>query len=340
MTDNRIIITPAEAGAMGVGFVQRVHEARDRLLPISLPGEISHYFAPLLPGELVMVVAQTHNGKSLFMRLWAERMMAHLKANGRGDEAIVWVDTEQPAEYVATGQVAARAQLTYSDVMGNGGLDPAKLVVASNAIADTPFYIVATRLGSKGGGGEVHLTNIKSALAILRDGKLDGTPRKIAAVFVDYLQSLPIDPTVRRADIDSQRRLQVARDVDTLRAMGARLDCPVIVGVQAKQTLSASPLEKAFRLPSIYDGQETANIAQRPDRIISLSVASRHFTDGEIIEYKNNRFQVRPGLMFLSILKQRAIVGYLPAGHVFAFEIQDTTDPMAALAHVWSEWMP
>jgi hypothetical protein len=268
-------------------------------------------------------------------------MMAHLKATGREDEAVVWIDTEQPAEYLATEQVASLAGLTYSDVMTPNGLDPKRLIAASNTVAGTPFYVIATRLGSKGGGSEVHLTNIRNSLALLADGNLDGTPRKIAAVFVDYLQSLPIDPAVKRADIESQRRLQVARDVDTLRSMGARLDCPVVVGVQAKQTMSPSPLEKAFRLPGMYDGQETANIGQRPDRIISLAVASRHFPDDEIIEYKNNRFKSRQGLLFTAVLKQRAVVGYLPAGHVFAFEIQkDTTDPMTAIAHVWSEWTP
>jgi hypothetical protein len=341
-TGDRLIITPAEAGAMGVDFIQRVHDKRDRLMPILLPGEISMYFAPLLPGEMTLVIAQTHNGKSTFMKLWARRMSQHLKANGRGDEAIVWVDTEHPAEYVATGFVSGHARLSYNDVMTTGGLDPKRLIAASNVVADTPLYIIATRLGDDDNdSNEIHLTNIKRSLKMLKDGKIDGAPRKIAAIFIDFLQALPIDPAVRRTALENQRRTQVSRDLVTIRRMSATLDCPVIVGVQAKQLMAPSPHKDILGLPGIFDGEETSANGQRPDRILSLSVTAQNFPLGEEIKYRNARFMNRRGLLFVRVVKQRAVVGDLPAGHVFAFEFQkDTTDPMTAIAHVWSEWTP
>lgn len=339
----RIIVTPAEQGQMGVNFIQSLHDNRDRMMPLLLPGEISDYFPPVLPGELIVVEAQTHNAKSLFMRLWARRMMAHLKDNGREDEAIVWVDTEQPAEYLATAELSSRSGITYEDVFSPNGLNLPALVQASHRMADTPLYLIATSLGSKGGGDEIHLTNVKNALAMLRDGQLESEgPRRIAAVFVDYLQSLPIDPHVRKAGIENQRRLQVSNDIDTLRRMASRLDCPVIVGVQAKQTLVPSPHARELGLPGLYDGQESANIAQRPDRIIALSVAARNFPIGETITYRNaHHFAVTERLLFVGIWKQRAVLGYRPAGHVFAFDIEDDhSDPMRALSYRWSEWRP
>lgn len=336
-----IVVTPAEQAQLGVKFITDMHDQRDRAMPILLPGEISFYVPPVLPGENVMVVGQTHNGKSLFMDLWARRYVKHLRSKGRQDEIVVWVDTEQPADYLATSQMAALSGISDHDVLGLPGLDLKKLLGATNIMADSGIYLIATRLGEDQAGKEVHLTNIHKGLQMLQRGEIDGTPHKIAAVFIDYLQSLPIDPSVKRAGIENQRRLQVSNDVDTLRRMGARLSCPTIVGVQAKQTLSPSDLQKAFALPSIYDGQETANIAQRPDRIISVSVAARNFPLGSTIRYNHDSFLVRESLLFVGVMKQRRILEYRRAGHAFAFDIaEDTSDPMRALAHVWSGWRP
>lgn len=340
MNNDRIIISPAESFTLGQQFLQHVRDNRDRMVPLLLPG-LDGYFAPMLPGELAVVIAQTHNGKSLFMSQWAQRILSHLKASGRDDEAVIWVDTEMPADYLAAGQISRETGIGYTDVVYSPhGLDMGLLMKAATRIASVPLYTVATRLGSKDGGAEVHLTNIRNGIRMLASGGVDGTKRRIAAIFVDYLQSLPIDPTVRKSPADQQRRLQVGRDVDLLRQMGSMFSCPVIVGVQAKQTLGMSEMTKALALPQIYDGMETANIAQRPDRIISLAVAARNFTVGQVLTWQGHDIVVTKDLLLTAVLKQRAFGGYLPAGDVFAYRMTGDPDPMKALVNVWSGWKP
>lgn len=329
MTDNsRLIVTPAESGTMGVNAVKRLHENRDRLMPVLLPG-LDGYFVPPEPGSITMIQAQTHNAKSLFMDLWAQRMVANLRSRGR-DDVIVWVDTETSADYLAMNQVSSLAGMSYLDIIESPGLNMKALMQAAFSVADVPIYTIATRLGRD--GSEVHLSNINHGLEMLRSGQVDGTSRSIAAIFVDYLQALPLDPVVRKQrDVDSQRRLQVSRDVDTCRVMASRFDCPVVIGVQAKQSPDNTEMYKALRVPGgLYDGQETANIGQRADRILALSVPARSFADGQVIEYRNTSFTVRDNLLFVYVAKQRGR-GFR-AGRMCAYEIVP-----GGLAHIWND---
>ncbi len=330
----RHIITPAEAGRMGVDLIRYLNDQRDRMMPLLLPGT-EDYFMPLEPGSLTICQARTHNGKSWWMKRWAYRMLAHLKQRGR-DEVIVWVDTETSADYLAMAQVASLSGISYRDIITKPGLDMQALLAAAVEVASQPLYTIATRLGMD--GSEIHLSNIRRGLKMLRNGQVDGRKHTIAAVFVDYLQSLPLDPIVRKQqDIGAQRRLQVSRDVDTCRVIGSECGCPVILGVQAKQTPDATELFKCLGVPgSPYDGQETANIGQRADRIVALSVAERNFGRGQTLEYHNKRFVVAPNMMFMTVLKQRG-EGF-PAGATFAYTMDSkATDPMQAMINIWSE---
>jgi RNase P/RNase MRP subunit p30 len=69
-------------------------------------------------------------------------------------------------------------------------------------------------------------------------GGRDGSKSKPAAIFVDYLQALPIDPEIRQAMIKDQRRLQVRQDVYRLRQAAVQFDCPIILASQAKQNMT------------------------------------------------------------------------------------------------------
>ena len=330
----RLVITPAELGTIGVQAVQALHDSRDRLMPLLLPG-MDGYFMPLEPGSLTIVQAQTSNGKSWFMRRWLERMVKHLQWHGR-DEILVWIDTEITADYLAMSNVMRQANVPYSQIVSaNGGIHMQSLMKAAASIAGIPVYTIATRLGSKTGGDEVHLSNIRKGLLMLQDGRVDGQQHRIAGIFIDYLQSLPIDPAVRKSLMENQRRLQVAWDVDQCRVMSAQFDALVILGVQSKQSLDPTEASRALGLPGMYDGQETANIAQRADRVLSLSVAPRSFGKGQALSYHGQSFTVADGLLFVRVLKQRG--EDMPSGAVFAYQMQKASDPMDALVNLWSE---
>jgi replicative DNA helicase len=140
----------------------------------------------------------------------------------------------------------------------------------------------------------------------LQVGNVTGRPVKIAAVFVDYLQALPIEATTK---LEEQRRLQVRRDVYRLRSMTTHLEAPVIVGVQAKQKLDGA--NPPYLIPGTYDGEETSSIAQRFDRILSLWLPKTTYSVGKKVEGYDDGRAVQEDSVWLKINKQR---GGFPAG--------------------------
>jgi hypothetical protein len=85
----------------------------------------------------------------------------------------------------------------------------------------------------------------------------------------------------------------------------------------------------------MYGGQETANIAQRPDRVLSVSTPSRaKVALGSEIQVAGQIFKVTRGLCFVQVLKQR--IEGLPAGGIFAYEYNPAeADPMKRYVLVW-----
>jgi hypothetical protein len=109
--------------------------------------------------------------------------------------------------------------------------------------------------------------------------------------------------------------------------MTTHLKCPVIVPLQAKQSLEGN--NAPLMIPGTYDGMETSTIATRFDRILSLWMPKTTHVVGSTISNKDGtlNFQVKEDQTFLKINKQR---GGLPAGRVWELRIdyhaQEYTD--------------
>ena len=156
--------------------------------------------------------------------------------------------------------------------------------------------------------------------------KLLGHRVQTAGLFFDYLQAFPIDPEVRAAVHDQQRRLQVRSDMYRLRQAAAYFKCPVFVAVQAKQKLDGAPGPNML-LPGIYDGEESSSIAQRCDRIIQLWMPKQTHVIGTEIEHKGLKFMVAENLLWVRVGKQR---GGLPSGRTWKCRIDFKKNSIAA----------
>lgn len=333
MERGRIISTPAEVSEVGVRFLNLIRTFGDRVIPILLPG-LDTYLGPLLPGELMIIQARTHHGKSLFITEWEKRLanyhisIGKSSQDGSSGSVIGHVDTETPLQHLALDLLAAGAHLNLPDVVyGDGTIDPEAIIASARMISRTPIYPITTRTGE----GDVTLTNVLKSLLLLKEGQLDGIEREVSIVFLDYLQAFPLDPATRRAHMDQQRRLQVASDVDTVRRMGSEnaLFCPTVLGSQAKQPANEPRTLQGtnpIQLLGMYASQETANAAQRTDRLISLTIPLRDgYANGSQVTYGSEVFTVTPSLIFVKVNKQR--LKGLPAGGVFVYNITDSVDP-------------
>lgn len=320
-----IVFQPKEVAAVGFNATLQASEFRDVGIPLKVAGgKLSEYFAPLLPWEICAVQAQTHNGKTMFTDWWERETVRHLQENGQTGD-VVHVSLEESIEAMAFTEYGRLLDVIPAKLARGEYSDINKLKIAYVKIGDSRIW----RIGESGEqpdkdlldnpeqpAGDLTLSNIYRALDAMQKGELS-SPTKIRLITVDYLQALPIDSEVKATALDAQRRLQVRNDVYRLRKMTVKLKSPILVSVQAKQILSGA--NPPYQIPGIYDGEETASIAQRFDRIISLWMPKVTMSVGtKVYKGDEHAFTVEEDQVFLKVNKQR---GGLPSGKTFELKV-------------------
>lgn len=328
MSDNNyhgIAFSPAEFAKLGYDETLKASQFRDVGIPLKINGSaLSDYFAPLLPWEICAVQAQTHNGKTMFTDWWERMTIEHLiQQDQPGD--IVHVSLEESMEAMAFTEYGRLLDVIPAKLARGEYQDLKKLQVAYRKIGESRIW----RIGESGErpdrdlldnpdekASDLTLSNIYRALRSIQKGELS-SPTNIRLITVDYLQALPIDPEVKKTALDAQRRLQVRNDVYRLRKMTVKLKSPILVPVQAKQSLEGA--NPPYQIPGIYDGEETASIAQRFDRIISLWMPKVTIPVGTPVYRREEKlFTVEEDMVFLKVNKQR---GGLPSGKTFELKV-------------------
>lgn len=314
------IYAPNETSLLGIQQSEKASESAAIGIELDIKGTnpaVKDYFAPLLPWEICAVQAQTSNGKTMFANFWVRQIAEQLKRQNR-DEVIVYVSLEESIEAMAFTEFGRILEVRPADIARGNYKDRSKLLLAKSQIDGVPVWRIAESAQTPEDAPPLTLSNIYRAIQELVKGNVTGEKWKPAVVVVDYLQVLPIDPEVKRATQEEQRRLQVARDVDRLRSMTTHLRCPIIVPLQAKQELKGN--NHPYMIPGAYDGMETSGIATRFDRIISLWLPKTTYPVGTTHTSKTNpvSITVREDQAFLKVNKQR---GGLPAGMVWELRV-------------------
>lgn len=302
------IYTPAEVSTYAKQQIEWMRDNQHRAIKFFIPG-IDQYFAPLLPGQVCAVIAQTSNYKSGFMHAWERSVADQLQRESRLDEVVVHVSVEESVEDQAFLLFSQETGEDAGDIARGQIQDWDRLHQAAIKIGTISIYRIGDSLARAEDFPKLHLSNMVKSIKHLQN-ELLGRKVKMAALFFDYLQAFPFDDDHKLTEKDNQRRLQVRSDIYRLRQAAAYFNAPVIVAVQAKQHLEGAPSKK-FYLPGVFDGEESSSIAQRCDRVISLWMPKMTHSLGEVIDYKNVEFTVRENLLWVKICKQR---GRLPAG--------------------------
>jgi len=313
------IKSPQDIGTLGYNAAKKAAEAQETGIPLPLDIEnnngrmLSEYFAPLLNWEICAIQAQTSNGKTLFKDWWIDETVRFLNENKR-KQIIIDVHLEESLEQVAFSKFSKMSGVKTASFARGDFKDFEALQGFAIQLGNIDVWHIGVSADDPPDAPDLTLSNIYRAIASLKDGTLTGAPENIALVSIDYLQALPFDNEVSRQKMENQRRLQVARDVNILREMTIKLEAPILVTVQAKQGLSG--IVEPFHIPQMYDGQETSNIAQRFDRIISLWMPSSTHPNKlhSVIESTGGMGEtvtVAANNMFIQVIKQR---GGLPKG--------------------------
>lgn len=308
------VYTPPEVANYGKQAIEKMASQKSRGMPVDI-AEVKDYFAPLLPGQLCAIIAQTSHYKSGLMHFIEHRAALQLQAENRNDEILIHVSVEEGIEEQSFMEFARETGEDPGAIARGLVQDWSKLNHAVTKVAGIPIFRIGESLARAEDSPNLYLSNMVRAIKHLAENMLDWKP-KIAGLFFDYLQAFPIDPENKTVERAEQRRLQVRSDIYRLRQAATYFNCPVWVAVQAKQNLEGA--NPPIMLPGVYDGEESSSIAQRCDRVLTLWMPARTHVIGERIAARGMEFTVDPNLLFIKVAKQR---GGLPAGKVFKCRI-------------------
>lgn len=299
--------TPQQVATYGLQAIKNARENKMRGVGVGI-ASVRDYFAPVLPGQVCSVIAQTSHYKSGFLHMVEHDAAMELTRQERDDEILIHVSVEEVVEEQAFLEFARLSNEDAGKLARGQVQDWDRLEAAAIKVGVIPIYRIGDSLARAEDMPNLYMSNIIRSIKTLVEDVLDWRP-KIAGLFFDYLQAFPIDPEIKLASHDSQRRLQVRNDFYRLRKAAAYFNCPVFVAVQAKQHLDGA--NPPIMLPGIYDGEESSSIAQRSDRIVTLWMPKQTHPVGTMITHGLINFKVEENLLWLKVAKQR---GGLPAG--------------------------
>lgn len=297
------VYTPPEVATYGRQAIQSVKENERRGLGVGL-ADIRDYFAPVRPGQLAMLFAQTSNYKTGMLHYLETMAARQLERQGR-DEILIHISVEENIEEQAFLLLGREMGESAGNLARGKIQDWDQLERAAIRVGSIPIYRIGESLARADDFPNLTISNMIRSIDTLRSGKVTDRPMKIAGLFFDYLQAFPFDDEVRKrgAHLD-QRRLQVRSDVYRLRQAAAYFNCPVWVAVQAKQKLDGSVGQ--LMIPGLYDGKEASEISERADRIISQWMPKMTYPLGTEIRHNGQYlFTVEEKQLWLKVLKQK-----------------------------------
>lgn len=311
------VYTPPEVTDAGLQAIDDVVKNERRGLGFGIPS-IRDYFAPLRPGQLALLIAQTTNYKTGTLHFLANYAAWQLQQQGRTDEILIFVSVEENIEeqaFLAMGRQLGQSATT----LARGEVqDWSLLRQAALDLGTVPIYRIGESLARPENFPLLTVSNMVRSIQSLISGEVTGRPLKVAGMFFDYLQAFPYDDEVRkRGKLESLRRLQVRADIDMLRSAALLFRCPVWLAAQAKQDLKGSYGD--VMIPGIYDGHEAMEIGGRPDRVISQWMPKTTHPIGAEIKVNGRLwFIVKENHLVIKVLKQKP---GLPGGRAWLCKI-------------------
>jgi len=318
------VYTPQQVATYGVEAIRNARQNATRGLGINI-AEVRDYFAPVLPGQVCAVIAQTSHYKSGFLHFVEHAGAQQLMDEGRTDEILIHVSVEECVEEQAFLEFARYSGEDAGKLARGQVQDWGRLEAAAIRVGEIPIYRIGDSLARAEDMPNLYLSNMVRAIQTLTEDLLDWRPN-VAGLFFDYLQAFPFDPEHKGGGpSEEKRRLQVRSDMYRLRQAAAYFKCPVFVAVQAKQHLDGA--NPPIMLPGIYDGEESSSIAQRCDRIITLWMPKQTNSVGSTVQLPNGDFfRVEENQIWVKVAKQR---GGLPSGKTWPCRIDFRTNTIA-----------
>jgi len=258
-----LVSVPQTAANLSVKLVESLHQQQGQGITFGIK-RLDEVMNPLRPGELISVYGLPGHHKSSIMNWLSTRALATI--DPESDDVVVRVTWEQSIEEDTLAWLARDSNIPMTQmVRGKLSEDEWQLILKSSVRrAVTPLWLVGhsqIRSGERRQARpQMTMTDVGLALEYICE---DATPHKlnIKLVVLDYLQRIRPDPQ----DGDN-RREQVLEMVNRAKNCALSFGCPVLLGVQARREVA----ERQRKMPTEQDAQETSNVEQTSDKVITL----------------------------------------------------------------------
>ena len=285
-----LIFTPEQASNAGTAYLKGKRDKTALAIPLGLP-TLDKTMLPLLPGELISIIARPGGGKTGFMMRWARWWANQISERANAENHIVVYATwEQSVEELHSFMVAADEQLSVTN-MARGEISDDEWSRILRSGVDRilqPLWFIGHSLERRKKRPAMNVTTLAEALRKIEDdyGKI------IDMVFIDYLQRIPAEGRVE------SKAIATSDILDRLKDGALAFGCPFVVGVQARREVDA----RDEPVPGLDDGQWTSNCEQSSDKVFSLVRPRKYRNEGERFL---GRDVVGSNQMVISILKQK-----------------------------------
>ncbi len=283
-------------------------------------GTLDRFMKPVLPGEVIVVQANTGQGKTSFMQIWARSVVKQLQAREGVNEFVCYITYETLVEEMGLYDLAALTGIDSSEAWHGHITDDQyqELVHAAMKRSAMPLWVIGRSMKRKR-QYDLPLSKVQQALHKLEDEK----GLKPAIIFLDYIQTVPAEGDYK------DRRLAVIDVADRIKELAVTCGCPVVAGAQAKVDVFNKDGNK---IPGTYDAQESSRVAQDADKVISLWYPKATEGEGATVDLNGTPITVTKDLMVIAIRKQR----HAEAGFIFPVSF----DPARSTMVSWSERVP
>lgn len=258
-----IVFSPQEAANLGAEVLQKKRVAHSSGIPFGIQ-RLDDVMNPMLPGELVSVYGLPGHHKTNVLNHLSRKALEGIPGDSR--EVVVRVTWEQSVEEDTLQWISRDSGLPITvlirDELEEGNWQMVYRSIKRRALS--PLWIIGhSSLQSEGNRKarpRMSMADIVRALEWICNSTGDES-LKIRVVVLDYLQRIRPD-----AEDGQDRREQVMEIVNRAKDCALSFGCTTLLGVQAKREVA----EREMKLPRQSDAQESSNVEQTSDKIISL----------------------------------------------------------------------
>ncbi len=287
-----VVFSPQQASTLGVEAIEYRKNVKPGL-PSGVPG-LDNYLLPLRPGEVMAVIGYASNYKTGLLSFIARNAIQETEKYP--DHIVIYISWEQSVEEQVILDMAYSTKIEAGKLYKGdlNELEWAEMMRGALARASKPLWVIGHSEAANRRRPRLSMSDVAYALEYI----VDVQGKKPILVVLDYLQR------ISREDCKgTDTRSNFMEVVDRVKDLSLSFRTPVILGTQAGRHV----LERKWQQPGIADSQETSNLEQTADKMLSVWMPKTSYPLDTPIGPKGReeRFTVSQNLLFLELLKQR-----------------------------------